>query len=111
MTGYTDNFDHAKPFSDTCAQFALATNVAQSYTVPGPSSQKYRAMFTFNATANVFVGFGVTAIAPTAGTNTTTGNIEFRPNEPKFVFGGTTLSFVTPDTSAYAGVSLLAITG
>lgn len=111
MTGYTDNFDHAKPFSDTCAQFALATNVAQPYTVPGPATQKYRVKFTFNATANVFVGYGVTAVAPTAGTMTTAPNIEFRPDESKFAFGGNTLSFVTPDASAYVGVSLLSIPG
>lgn len=111
MTNYIDNFDHAKPFSDTCGQVALATNVAQSYTVPGTNSQKYRLKLEFNASANVYVGYNITALAPSAGTNTTTNNMEFRPSEPKFVKGGDVLSFVTPDTSAYVGVSLLAIPG
>jgi hypothetical protein len=111
MTGYADNFDHTKPFSDTCAQIALATNVAQTYTVPGERSQKYRLVITFNSTANVFVGYGVTALAPGAGLKTETGNMEFRPVEPKYVKGEDVISLVTPDASAYVGLSLLAIPG
>ncbi len=111
MTGYGSNFDGTKPFSDTCAQFALAANVAQTYTVPGSNSQKYRMIVTFNAAANIFVGYGVTATSPSAGTNTTTGKLEYRPIEPKGVVGGDIISLVTPDTTGYVGLSLLAITG
>ena len=111
MTGYTDNFDHAKPFSDTCAQFALASGTAQTYTVPGNNTQKYRMIITFNAAANIFVGYKVAATYPSGGTNTTSGNIEYRPIEPKFVVGGDVISLKTPDTTAYVGLSLLAIPG
>ena len=45
MTTYSNNFDHAKPFSDQCFQSNLAANVSQSYTVPGAATQKYRAKF------------------------------------------------------------------
>lgn len=111
MTKYGDNFDHTKPFSDTCAQFALATNTAQTYTVPGPDTQKYRMIVTFNTAANIFVGYGTAATYPTGGTNTTSGNIEYRPIEPKYVKGGDVISLKTPDTTAYVGLSLLAIPG
>lgn len=111
MTTYADNFDHAKPFSDTCAQFALATGVAQTYTVPGTNMQKYRMIVTFNCAANIFVGYKVAATVPSAGTNTTSGNIEFRPPEPKFVNGGDIISLKTSDTTAFVGLSLLAIPG
>jgi hypothetical protein len=112
MTSYVCNFDHAKPFSDTCFQAALATNVAQTYTVPGDATQKYRAKFEFNASANIYVGYNVAALPPGAGLNTSTANMEFRPSEPKFVKGGDVLSFRSPDAgSSYVGVSLLAIPG
>ena len=111
MTAYAKNFDHAKPFSDTCAQLALAAGVAQPYTVPGPATQKYRLKITMNSTANVFVGYGVTATVPGAGLKTETGNIEYRPDEPKYVYGGKVLSFITPDASAYVGLALLTIPG
>ena len=112
MTTYSDNFDHAKPFSDMCAQINLATNVHQSYTVPGASSQKYRAKFEFNAASNVFIGLNVTATTPGAGLNTTTGNLKLRPSEPKFVKGGDVINAITGDAlGAYVSISLLAIPG
>jgi hypothetical protein len=112
MTGYTDNFDHAKPFSDTCIQANLATNVEQTYTIPGAATQKYRAKFEFNASANIYIGLNVTATSPGAGLDTSTANLEFRPSEPKFVKGGDVIHAVSPDAAgAYVGISLLAIPG
>ncbi len=112
MTTYVDNFDHGKPVRDTCAQLNLATNTEQTYTVPGTNSQKYRAKFTYASTANVFIGLNVTAAAPGSGLKTTTNNLEFRPDEPKFVKGGDIIHAVSPDTAgAYLGISLLSITG
>lgn len=111
MTMYGCNFDHTKPFSDTCAQFALAAGVAQTYTVPGNNSQKYRLKMTWTSTSNVFVGYNVSGAVPGANSNTTTDNIEFRPDEPKYVKGGDVLSLITPDSSAYVGLALLAIPG
>lgn len=109
-TPYANNFDHSKPFSDTCAQIALNINVEQTYTVPGTNVQKYRAKFGFAANANVLVGLNVTAAAPTAGTKTTTANLLVRPDEPLYVKGGDIIHVVTPDAAgAYVGISLLTI--
>lgn len=109
-TQYSNNFDHAKPFSDTCTQINLATNIQQTYTVPGTKAQRYRAIFTFSANSNVFVGLNVTATTPGAGLNTTTSNLEFKPIEPKYVNGTDVISAITGDaTGAYMGISLLLI--
>lgn len=105
---YTSSFDQTIAFSDTCAQFALATGVAQSYTVPGASHQKYTALMTYASNSNVFVGYNVVAASPTSGTNTTVVREEFKPRK-RYVIGGDVLSFITPDTSAYVGLSLRAI--
>lgn len=112
MTMYADNFDHAKPFSDTCAQINLATNTEQTYTVPGSPTQKYRAKFSFASNSNVYIGLNVTATSPISGLNTSTANLEFRPDEPKFVKGADVIHAISPDsTGAYVGISLLAIPG
>lgn len=109
-TPYHSNFDGTKPFSDTCAQVNLAANVQQTYTVPGTNDQKYRAVFAFAANSNVFVGLNVTATSPGPGLNTMTGNLEFRPIEPKYVKGGDAINLVSPDAAgAYVGISLLSL--
>src|ERR1700749_2653957 len=106
MTTYNCNFDHTKPFSDTAAQINLATNVQQTYTVPGENTQIYRALFTFSANSNVFVGLNVTATTPGCGLNTSTANLEFKPSEPKYVKGGDVISAITGDAAgAYVGIS------
>lgn len=112
MTGYNCNFDGTKPFSDVCAQINLVANTQQTYTVPGVSAQRYRAIFTFASNSNVFIGLNVTATTPGAGLNTATANLEFRPCEPKYVKGGDVIHAITGDTAgAYVGISLLAIPG
>lgn len=109
-TPYSCNFDHSKPFSDTCAQFNLAANTQQTYTVPGTEAQKYRAKFTFSSNSNVFIGLNVTAASPGGGANTTTGNLQFKPDEPMYVKGGDIIHLISPDTAgAYVGISLLSI--
>lgn len=109
-TPYANNFDHSKPFSDTCAQITLATGTEQTYTVPGTNIQKYRAKFGFASNANVLVGLNVTAAAPVSGTKTTTANLLVRPDEPLYVKGGDVIHLVTPDADgAYVGISLLTI--
>lgn len=111
-TTYNSNFDGSKPFSDTCAQMQLGVGVEETYTVPGTSDQKYRAIFSFAENSNVYVGLNVTAASPSPASVTTTGNLEFRPREPKYVKGGDIVHAVTPDSGgAYIGISLLAITG
>ncbi len=109
-TTYSSNFDHTKPFSDTCAQINLAATVEQTYTVPGASQQKYRALFTFASNSNVYIGLNVTATSPVAGANTTTAGLEFRPSEPKYVKGGDVIHAITADVAgAMVGISLLTV--
>jgi hypothetical protein len=110
-TPWNTNYENKTvPFSDTSVRFALATNAAQTYTVPGNDTQKYQAVFKYTSTSNIFVGLNFTPTVPTAGTNETTSTEEYRP-DCKYVKGGDVLSLITPDASAYVGVSLLAISG
>jgi hypothetical protein len=105
MTKYNSNFDKTYPFTDTSVRFALATNVAQTYTVPGTNEQKYRAIFSYASNSNVIVGLNATATVPGAGTNQTTQTMEYKP-KARYVKGGDVISAITPDASAYCGVSL-----
>lgn len=108
---WNSNFENKTvPFSDTSVRFALAANVVQTYTVPGDSADKYQAVFKFTSTANIFVGLNFTPTVPAGGTNETTHTEEYRP-DCKYVKGGDVISIITPDTTAYVGVSLLAIPG
>jgi hypothetical protein len=109
MTQFQSSFNETLPFSDTCAQIALATNVAQTYTIPG--TNKYQMTLSYICTANVFVGYNVSASVPAPNAINTNPNVEFRPVDKKFVKGGDVISFITPDASAYVGVSLLTIPG
>ena len=110
-TTWNSNFENKTiPFSDTNARIALATNVGQTFTVPGDPSNKFQALFSYNSTANIFIGYNHTATVPIAGTQDTTGAEEFRPT-CRYVKGGDVLSFITSDASGYVGVSLLAIPG
>jgi len=111
MTSYNANFDLTIPFSDTTVQMNLAANVEQTFTVPGTNAQKYQALFGYNQTANVYVGYNVTAVAPGAGLQTSTANIEFRPDK-RFVKGGDILHFASPDAAgSYIGISLRTLPG
>lgn len=105
MTRYNENFDGTIPFTDTSCRLTLATGVSQTYTVPGTSEVRYKAIFSYNDSANVIVGFNTTPTVPAAGTNQTTQNMEYRP-DCRYVKGGDELNFITPDGSAYCGVSL-----
>lgn len=109
-TNYASNYDQTIPFSDTCAQIALATGTARPYTVPGTERDKYSMLLSYISTSNVFVGWNVTAVTVGAGAMTTTQYIEFRPGADgtkRFVKGGDVISFITPDASAYVGLRLM----
>ena len=107
---YTSSFDETIAFSDTDAQFALATNTAQSWTVPGTKDQKFNLLFGMSSNANVFVGYNVTATVPGAGTHTTTQGIEFMtPDSKRYVIGGDVISLITPDAAAWVGISVRSI--
>ena len=105
---FHQSFGLAINFSDTCEQIALATGVAQSYTVPGTGNQKFRLEFSYISTSNVWVGYNVTAATPAAGTKTALTALEFRP-DVRYAIGGDVISLITPDAAAYVGISVLGI--
>lgn len=107
---YNANYIETMPFSDTCLQLNLATNIPQSWTVPGEPEQYFQAYFEYNCNSNVFVCQNGTAAAPASGTQTTQQYNEFKPKK-RYVRGGDVLSFMTPDAAAYMGVSLRQLQG
>jgi hypothetical protein len=109
MTKYVTLFNGATPFSDTAYQMNLAATTALSVTIPGNSSQKYRATFSFASAASVWVGYNVTATLPSSGAANACHNVELRP-QVKFVNGGDVLSFISTAVVTDAGFILHAIT-
>lgn len=107
---YNANYLETMPFSDVCVQFNLAAGVAQSFTVPGLAGTQYQGYFEYASNSNVFVCNNGTAAAPVGGTNTSTQYNEFKPKK-RYVNAGDVLSLVTPDTTAYVGLSLRQIQG
>jgi hypothetical protein len=111
---YNSNFDLTIPFSDVCVQFALATNTADSFTVPGGPTAKYAVRFGYTSTSNVFVRLNTAPTVPAPGTNDTERYNEFRPGadgSQRYVQGGDVIHFITPDASAYVGISLRQLPG
>jgi hypothetical protein len=98
------------PFSDTCVQVNCAANVERTFTVPGTSTQQYQAYFAYTQSSNVFVSLNATPSIPASGTVGTQAYNEFRPKK-RYVKGGDVIHFITPDTSAYIGVSLRKLQG
>jgi hypothetical protein len=104
---YNKNYGDTQSFSDTCWQIELAANTKQTITIPGNNSNQYQVLFSYTSTSNVFVTKNASATVPGAGATTTQQYNEFRP-EKRYVVGGETLSFITPDSGPiYVGVSLL----
>jgi hypothetical protein len=106
---YNSNYDVTIPFSDVSIQIALATATLQTYTIPGTSTAQYSARFSYAQNSNVFVRLNGAAVTPPAGTITTQQYGEFKPGNDgsqRYVKGGDVLQFITPDASAYVGVSL-----
>ena len=98
---YTSSFDETIAFSDTDAQIHLTAGVAETWTVPGTSNQKFVLTFGLPSTTNLFVGYNVTAAYPGANTVAQTQGIEFiTPDSQRYAIGGDVLSFITPDTVA-----------
>ena len=107
---YNANYIETMPFSDVCLQLNLAAATPQTWTVPGTPEQFYQAYFEYASNSNVFVCNNGTAAAPGGGAKTTQQYNEFKPKK-RYVRGGDVLSFVTPDPTAYAGVSLRQLQG
>jgi hypothetical protein len=109
MTGYNSSFEGCTPFTDTNSNFNLAANIGLSYTVPGPSSLRYRAKFSYASNSNVWVSNNGTAATPVAGTQNSTSIQEFKP-DIKYVKGGDVLSLISSDVAgAQVGVALLLV--
>ncbi len=111
---YNSNFDLTIPFSDVCAQVALAANTEETFTVPGSATTKYAARFSYISTTNVFIRLNATPTVPTGGTVGTQQYGEFRPGDDgsqRYVQGGDVIHFITPDTTAYVGLSLRQLPG
>lgn len=107
---YNTNYDLTMPFVDDSAQIALGVGVEQVYTVPGTGV--YSARFTYTSASNVFVGLGVTPTVPGAGSVGTQQYGEFRPGSDgsqRYVNGGQTVHFITPDATAYVGIRLMKV--
>jgi hypothetical protein len=98
------------PFSDTCYQVACGTNVEETITVPGVATQQYQAYFSYIQGSNVFVRLNATPTVPGGGTVGTQQYNEFRPKK-RYVKGGDVIHLITPDASAYIGVSLRQLQG
>lgn len=107
---YNANYIETMPFSDTAVQVACGTNVEETFTVPGTPTMQYQAYFEYISTSNVFVRLNGTPAVPAAGTVGTEQYNEFRPKK-RYVRGGDVIHFITPDASAYVGVSLRQLQG
>lgn len=107
---WNSNFDGTMPFSDVCAQVSVAVGVAQTWTIPGASTVKYQAYFSYTQDANVFVCKNAVPVVPASGSVGTQQYGEFRPDK-RYVQGGDVLQFITPDSIQYFGVSLRQLPG
>ena len=108
---YNRNFKDSMPFSDTCAQVVLTANTALSWTIPGNSTQKYMARFTYNEAANVFICNNAVPVIPSSNSVGVQQYNEFRPTPACYVSGGDVLHFISPDTLQYVGVALYQLPG
>lgn len=106
---YNSNYDETIPFSDVCAQVALGANVEQTYTIPGVATNQYSARFSYTSTSNVFVRKNGTPTAPAPGSVGVQPYNEFRPEVQRYVKGGDVIHMITPDATAYVGISLRAL--
>lgn len=109
VTNYNVNFEKTFPFSGQPFNIVLAASTALSITVPGSSTQQYRAKFSCSSTAEIWVRKNGTAAIPSANSSATTAYQELVPlNECRYVNGGETLSFISAGTPSLS-VSLLLV--
>lgn len=111
---YNSNFDLTIPFSDVCAQFNLATNSEDTFTVPGTATTKYSVRFSYTSTSNVFVRLNGTPTVPASSVVGVQQYNEFRPGDDgsqRYAQGGDVIHLITPDASAYVGISLRQLPG
>jgi len=109
-TQYNSNYNETMAFSDTVKQIACGVGVEQTYTIPGDYHMQYQATFEYAYNSNVFVCKNAVPVVPAVGTVGAQPYNEFKPTK-RYVQGGDVLHFITPDVSAYIGVSLRQIQG
>jgi hypothetical protein len=107
---YNANYIETMPFSDTAFQIACTMNTAQTETVPGDDTMQYQAYFEYASNSNVFVCKNATPLIPTSGSAGSQPYNEFKPKK-RYVRGGDVLHFITPDATAYIGVTLRQLQG
>jgi hypothetical protein len=107
---FNSNYNETMPFSDVCFQVGLGANVDELVTVPGSDTIQYQAFFEYASNSNVFVCKNAVATIPPIGTVGTQPYNEFKP-EKRYVRGGDVIHLITPDATAYVGVSLRQIQG
>lgn len=107
---YNSNYIETMPFSDEARQFNLVADTEQTYAIPGASTIQYQAYFEYNMTSNVFVCPNATPLIPIAGSPGVQQYNEFKPKK-RYVKGGDVIHLITPDATAYVGVSLRQIQG
>lgn len=107
---YNSNYNETMPFSDTAYQVNCGASVEQTVTVPGAPTMQYQAYFSYNQNSNVFVRLNAVPAIPSSGTVGSEPYGDFRP-EKRYVRGGDVVHFITPDASAYIGMSLRQIQG
>jgi hypothetical protein len=107
---YSSSFGNTIPWSDTDWQFALAANAVLSFTLPGDFTYKYTLLFGLRHDSNLFVGYNVSPTVPGGGMSTNVQGVEFiTPDSQRYAQGGDVIYLVTPDTTAYVGVSVRSI--
>jgi len=106
---YNRNYTDTTPFSDVCAQVALAANTEETFTIPGVSTQNYTMEIGLTSTSNVFVCLNATPVIPASGTVGVQQYGEYRPEGRRYVKGGDVVHMITPDATAYVGLSLMSV--
>ena len=107
---YNSNYEGTIPFSDVCYQVALGANTEETITVPGTVTTQYQALFSYTSTSNVFVRNDAIPAIPSGGAVGSQQYNEFRPCK-RYVRGGDVIHLITPDTTAFVGVSLRQLQG
>jgi hypothetical protein len=89
----TTNTDFGQQFSNLIYSTVLTATVAQTLTVPG-NAPRYKAVFAFDDTTDVWVGNNGTAVLPSGSFAASTTELRPRCRE---VNAGDILNFISPD--------------
>jgi len=108
VTPYNKNFQNVHSFSNTNLNALLAASTALPFTVPGVSTQLFRAKFRSSSTAEIYISVNGTATIPSAGAGSFVANQEMIPlDECRYLRGGDVLSFISSGTPAFSMQLLL----